>query len=295
MTISRIFSSKERTFSFEVFPAKTPESHARLLVTLKELCALKPDFISCTYGAGGSSRDKTFDVVEHIQKTHNVSSMAHLTCISHTKDEIKTILREFERRHITNILALRGDPPQDKLGAPTSSVDATNGFQFSSELVAAIRAYFKDKVSIGVAGFPEKHMLAPDAESDAQYLKKKIEAGADFVITQLFFDNALYVDYVARLRKIGVQARVIPGILPITDYHGLIRFCERCGASVPQEVHKIFKPIADEPAKVLQAGIDFAIQQCRDLLKKGAPGIHFYTLNKIHPVDTILKAVREHR
>ncbi len=293
MTISRIFSSKEQTFSFEVFPAKTPESHARLLATLKDLCALKPDFISCTYGAGGSSRDKTFDVVEHIQNTHDVPSMAHLTCISHTKDEIKTILKEFDRRRITNILALRGDPPQEKPGVPVAVIDPSKGFQFSSELVATIRTHFKDKVSIGVAGFPEKHILAPDAESDAQYLKKKIEAGADFVITQLFFDNQLYVDYVARLRKIGVQARVIPGILPITDYHGLIRFCERCGASVPQEVHTIFKPIADEPAKVLQAGIDFAIQQCRDLLKKGAPGIHFYTLNKLHPVDAILNTLRK--
>lgn len=287
MTISRIFSAKERTFSFEVFPAKTPESHARLLATLKELCALKPDFISCTYGAGGSSRDKTFDVVEHIQKTHHVPAMAHLTCISHTKDEIKAILEQFERRHITNILALRGDPPQDDPQAKPK------GFQYSSDLVEDIRSHFKDKVSIGVAGFPEKHPLATNVDSDAQYLKKKIEAGADFVITQLFFDNQLYVDYVARLRKIGVKARVIPGLLPITDYHGLIRFCERCGASVPQEVHDIFKPIADEPAKVLQAGIDFAIQQCRDLLKRGAPGIHFYTLNKIHPIDTILKAVRD--
>lgn len=292
MTISRLFEIRDKTFSFEVFPAKTPESHARLLATLKELCALKPDFISCTYGAGGSSRDKTFDVVEHIQNTHHVPSMAHLTCISHTRDEINKIMQEFDNRHITNILALRGDPPQDKSGSPVPTPDPANGFQFSSELVATIRVYFKDKVSIGVAGFPEKHMLAPDAGSDAQYLKKKIEAGADFVITQLFFDNQLYVDYVARLRSIGVQARVIPGILPITDYHGLIRFCERCGASVPEEVHAIFKPIADEPAKVLQAGIDFAIRQCRDLLERGAPGIHFYTLNKLHPVDTILKAVR---
>ncbi len=293
MTISRLFSSKERTFSFEVFPAKTPESYARLLATLGELCALKPDFISCTYGAGGSSRDKTFDVVEHIQNAHHVPAMAHLTCISHTKEEIQAILREFERRHITNILALRGDPPQEKPGVPAAAIDSSLGFQFSSELVASIRTHFKDKVSIGVAGFPEKHMLSLDAESDAQFLKKKIEAGADFVITQLFFDNQLYVDYVARLRRIGVQARVIPGILPITDYHGLIRFCERCGASVPEEVHQIFKPIADDPAKVLQAGIDFAIRQCRDLLKKGAPGIHFYTLNKLHPVDIILNTLRK--
>ena len=286
--LSQVLKAKEKTFSFEVFPANTPESYSRLLETIKQLCALKPDFISCTYGAGGGSRDKTFDIVEHIQTAYGIPSMAHLTCVGHTRAEIQAILDEFERRKITNILALRGDPPKDKGGA----LEKPGDFRYSSDLVAFIRSRFQDKVSIGVAGFPEKHLLAPDVDSDADFLKQKILAGADFVITQLFFDNRRYFDYVKRLRKIGVNSRIIPGILPITDYEGLKRFCEKCGATVTPEVHAIFGPIAKDPAQTLKAGIDFAVKQCRELLDFGAPGIHFYTLNKMHPTDTVLQSIR---
>ncbi len=286
--VSQILKSKPRTFSFEVFPAQTPEGQAKLLKTVDELCALKPDFISCTYGAGGSSRDRTFDVVEYIQTTHSVPSMAHLTCVSHTRTEIQAILEEFKRRGITNILALRGDPPKDKDTVTPVSTD----FKYSSDLVAFIRTFFKDKVSIGVAGFPETHLLAPNAEADAQYLKQKISAGADFVITQLFFDSSHYFDYVNRLRKLGVTNPVVPGILPITDYAALKRFCERCGANVPDEVHKLFSPIAEDSVTTIQSGIGFAIKQCRQLLEGGAPGIHFYTLNKTFSVERILKSLR---
>ncbi len=287
--LSQVLKAKEKTFSFEVFPASTPESYLRLLETLKKLCALNPDFISCTYGAGGGSRDRTFDIVEHIQTFHQISSMAHLTCVSHTFEEISGILDEFEKRNIRNILALRGDPPKNKEGISQEPGD----FQYSSDLVTFIRLRFQDRVSIGVAGFPEKHLLAKDADSDAYFLKQKILAGADFVITQLFFDNRYYFNYVERLRKIGVNSRIIPGILPITDYYALKRFCERCGATIPPEVHAIFGPIADKPDKILEAGIDFAVRQCRELLGFGAPGIHFYTLNKTHPTGRILRSVRD--
>ncbi|HTL69998.1 MAG TPA: methylenetetrahydrofolate reductase [NAD(P)H] [Candidatus Eisenbacteria bacterium] len=285
--LTRVLEAK-KTFSFEVFPPKTPEGHARLLETIGKLCALKPDFISCTYGAGGGNRDRTFEIVEHIQTVYGIPSMAHLTCVSHSRAEIAAILEEFERRKIRNILALRGDPPQEASGVSREPGD----FRYSSDLVAFIRARFQDRVSIGVAGFPETHVLSKDADSDARFLKEKIRAGADFVITQLFFDNRHYFDYVERLRKIGVHAPVIPGILPITDYAALKRFCERCGASVSREVHDLFGPLADDPAGTLEAGTAFAIKQCRELLKGGAPGIHFYALNKTHPVDDILKALR---
>ncbi len=284
--LTELFQKKEKTFSFEVFPAKTPEGHAKLLETVKGLCALKPDFISCTYGAGGGNRDRTFDVVEHIQKAYGISAMAHLTCICHDRAEIEAILREFEKRGIQNILALRGDPPKDDPSKKPGDLP------YSRDLVAFIRSKLGKKPSVGVAGFPEKHLLAPSLEADADYLKQKIDAGADFVITQLFFDNDFYFDYVKRLRKIGVKARVLPGILPITDYAALKRFCELCGTSIPQKVHAIFGPIADDPAKTLEAGTRFAIEQCRALLEGGAPGIHFYTLNKAHPTDEILKAIR---
>lgn len=285
--ITDIFSSKKRTLSFEVFPTGTPEAYTRLLAALGELCELKPDFISCTYGAGGGSRDKTLDVVEHIQKAHRVTAMAHLTCVLHSRAEIQGILEEFEKRGIQNVLALRGDPPKEQPGVSQDPQD----FKYSSDLVAFIRNHFRDRISIGVAGFPEKHILAPDADADAYFLKQKMLAGADFVITQLFFDNQVYFDYVARLRKLGVNARVLPGILPVTDYKGLKRFCEKCGAGIPQEIHSLFEPIAEDPARQLEAGVQFAVRQCRELLEGGAPGIHFYTLNKSRVVAQILKSL----
>jgi len=287
-TIHSILQSKKKLFSLEVFPAQTPEGHEKLLLTLKDLCALKPDFISCTYGAGGGSREKTLDVVEHIQKKYGVPAMAHLTCVLHSRKEIETILEDMDRRGIRNILALRGDPPKGQ------SADAalTGDLKYSSELVAFIRSKLGQKVSIGVAGFPEGHLLAPDKDSDARYLREKVGAGADFVVTQLFFENRLYFEYVERLKKLGVNVPVLPGILPITDYAGLKRFCERCGASIPQEVHKIFEPIAGDPARTLEAGLQFAVKQCRSLLAGGAPGIHLYTLNKLHPSDKILSSIR---
>lgn len=287
MKLTQVFQSKQRTFSLEVFPAKTPEGHVKLLETLKELCKLRPDFISCTYGAGGGSRDRTFEVVQHIQTRHGVTAMAHLTCIGHTRSEIEAILKEFERRGIDNVLALRGDPPQD------DPFKKPGDFPYSRDLIAFIRSKVGEAVSIGTAGFPEGHLLAPDLASDADYLRQKIAAGADFVITQLFFDNRHYFDYVKRLRALGVNVRVLPGILPVTDYAALKRFCEKCGASVPAKVHERFGPLAGDPEATMRAGTDFAIEQCRELLAGGAPGIHFYALNKVQPVGRILEAVRK--
>ena len=287
-TILSMLRSKKRSFSFEVFPAQTAEGHEKLLATLRDLCALGPDFISCTYGAGGGSRERTLDVVEHIQKEYGVTAMAHLTCVLHSRQEIETILKDIDRRGIRNILALRGDPPK---GQPADAA-LTGDLKYSSELVAFIRAKLDGRVSIGVAGFPEGHLLAPDKDSDARYLAEKVRSGADFVITQLFFENRIYFEYVERLKKLGTNVPVLPGILPITDYAGLKRFCERCGAGIPEEVHKIFGPIAGDPTRTLEAGLEFATKQCRALLDGGAPGIHLYTLNKVHPSDTILSRIR---
>ncbi len=283
-----LFLEKKYTFSFELFPPKTDQGYLKLIQTIAQLVTLKPDFISCTYGAGGGSRDKTFDIVEHIQQKHKTISVAHLTCVLHTKEEIKNILLDIKRRDINNVLALRGDSPKDNPNwTPTE-----NNFKYSSELCGFIRQHFGDYFGIGVAGFPEGHILCPDREQDAQYLKIKVDNGADYVITQLFFNNQDYFDYVKRLRKIGVQTRIIPGILPITDYQNLVRFCQLCGATVTEEVKKIFEPIQEDKEKMLQAGIEFAIRQCQELLAGGAPGLHFYCLNKYHPVDVILKTVR---
>lgn len=285
--ISNILQRKKATYSFELFPPKTEQGYQKLLQTIQELCALTPDFISCTYGAGGGNREKTFDIVEHIEKKHRTIGMAHLTCVFHTKEEIRNILLNIKARGIRNILALRGDPPQDNPHwQPTE-----NNFKYSSELVAFIRAEFGDYFGISVAGFPEGHLLCKDRELDAQYLKIKINNGADFVITQIFFNNQDYFEYVARLQKIGVNVPVIPGILPITDYQSLIRFCKLCGATITEEIKEIFEPIQNDPQAISEEGIKFAIRQCRELLEGGAPGLHFYCLNKLNPASAILTQI----
>jgi len=286
--ITEILNTKPLVYSFELFPPKTQEGHEKLLNTIHELCALNPDFISCTYGAGGGSRDKTLDIVEYIQNKYSIPTIAHLTCVLHTKDEIKSILNQMHKRNINHLLALRGDPPKDN---PNWQPQADN-FKYSYELVAFIRQHFKDYFGIAVAGFPEGHVLAPNRQLDAVYLKSKIDAGADFVMTQLFFNNEDYFEYVNRLKRLGINAKVIPGILPITDYNALVRFCSLCGSSIPAKVHEIFKPLANDPVKTLEAGIDFAVQQCRELIKGQAPGLHFYTLNKISPTNIILKEIQ---
>lgn len=287
--LTETFSQKPKTYSFELFPPKTEEGFQKLKETIAQLAALQPDYISCTYGAGGGSRDKTFDIVELIQKKHHVPGVAHLTCVLHTKEEIKNILTDIKNRGIMNVLALRGDPPKDNPGWTPGE----DNFKYSSELCAFIRKRFGGHFTIGVAGFPEGHLLCRDREKDADFLKLKTDAGADYVITQLFFNNQDYFDYVERLKKRGVKARVIPGILPVTDYNSLVRFCNLCGATVTDELKNIFVPLQDDKEKTLAAGIEFAIRQCRGLLAGGAPGLHFYALNKPHPVDTILAAVRE--
>ncbi len=287
MKVPDIFKTKKQTFSFELFPPKTETGYDNLLSTIKDFSAFKPDFISCTYGAGGGSREKTFDIVELIQKDFSIPTLAHLTCVLHTKDEIKKIIEDIKSRGVQNIMALRGDPPQDN----PNWTPGKNNFKYSSELCAFIRQHFGDYFGISVAGFPEGHVLCKNKDKDAEYLKLKINAGADFVITQFFFDNKDYFDYVARLKKINVNARVIPGILPITSYEGLVKFTSLNGSSIPKNIQDIFEPIKDNKEKTISEGIKFAIKQCKNLLENGAPGLHFYTLNKLNPTKEILQAV----
>ncbi len=287
--LTEIFNQKKRTFSFELFPPKTPEGYKRLLSTIERLALLQPDFISVTYGAGGGNREKTLDIVEHIQTRHKITGVAHLTCVRHTKKEIARIVNDIRQRGIRNILALRGDPPREDPDWQPTEVN----FRFSYELTRFIHDNHPGQFAVGVAGFPEGHVLCPDKDLDARYLKMKIDAGADYVITQLFFDNRDYFDYVGRLRNLGVEKRIIPGIVPITDFKGIVKFCRSCGATIPSKMRSIFEPIQDDKEAVMQAGIDYCREQCRQLLAGGAPGIHFYALNKSHPVDVILPALRQ--
>ncbi len=283
--ITDIFKEKEKTFSFEFFPPKTPQGIENLYRTVEELNELGPDFASVTYGAGGSTRGATMEICAEIQKRLDLTVMHHLTCVGHSRSELKQIIDRIRSNDIKNILALRGDPPKgtDKWEPGPDS------FEFCYQLIDFIRDNFGDFFSIAAAGFPEGHINCPDKDTDTKYLKIKIGHGGEFVITQLFFDNSIYSEYLNRLDKAGVNVRVIPGILPVTNYEGLLKFCGICGTTVTREIHDIFKPISDNEEAVRAAGIEFAVKQCRDLLGRGAPGLHFFTLNKTEPTREIWK------
>ena len=286
--ISDILKEKKLTFSFEFFPPKTEKGRKKLLEeTAKTYAELKPDWFAVTYGAGGSTRQATMEIVDELQKRYDVPVMHHFTCVGHSKDELKTIIGEMKKRNIRNILALRGDAPEgEKEWKP-----APDGLEYCYQLIELIRSE-SDFFSIGVAGFPEGHIDCPDKETDSKYLKIKILSGGEFVITQLFFDNKDYFEYLERTKKIGVNARILPGILPITNYQKLLKFCDTCGATIPGRVHDIFKPLDGNDEASYKAGVDFAVEQCNDLLKGGSPGLHFYSLNKVEPTREILSKIK---
>ncbi len=286
MKIRDILARDKRTFSFEFFPPKTPEGELALFRTIAELKPLSPSFVSVTYGALGNTRGKTFEIVARIKQEYGMEAMAHLTCVASSRAQIREIRRELKSKGIENTLALRGDPPQ----GTTNFVKPKNGFEYANELVTEIRGF--NYFSIGVAGFPEMHPNSTDWESDLRYLKKKVDAGADFVITQLFFDNALYFKYVERARAIGVKVPIIPGIMPITDFKQLEKFTTMCGASIPPKVRADLTPVQDDLDAVYRYGVDHAIRQCQELLDRGAPGLHFYTLNKSRATRDIFLKIR---
>ncbi len=281
--ITDIFKEKERTFSFEFFPPKTPKGIENLYKTVGELNKLGPDFASVTYGAGGSSRGTTMDICIEIQKRFDLSVMHHLTCVGHSQSELKSILDSLKANNIESVLALRGDTPK----GIEDWQPASDGLEYCYQLNDMMRSEYDDFFSIGVAGFPEGHVNCPDKSTDSKYLKIKIDHGGEFVVSQLFFDNRIYSEYLERLQNEGVAVRVLPGILPITSYEGLIKFCNTCGATISDEVHDIFKPLSGDSDATLKAGIEFAVRQCKDLLERGAPGIHFFTLNKVEPTKEI--------
>ena len=281
--IADILKQKRPTISFEVFPPKTPKGVENLIAVADSLTGLRPDWFSVTYGAGGTTREVTMELVMEIQNRFKVPTMHHLACVGHTRAELEKILKDMKAKGICNILALKGDPPQPKEG----ETPIAGELEYCYELIELIRAH-GDFFSIGVAGFPEGHVLCPDKETDAKYLKLKIDAGGEFVITQLFFNNKDYFEYVKRVRKLGVSVPILPGILPITNYQKLLDFSARCGANIPQQIHDIFKPIDNDEKNTYEHGIQFAVEQCRELLDGGAPGLHFYTLNKLDPTRELL-------
>mgnify|MGYP001487257916 CR=1 FL=1 len=272
--------------SIEFFPPKTPQGKTSLFErVLPRLTAAGPDFCSVTYGAGGSTRDKTLEVVDRIQGQHGVTGMAHLTCISSTREEIKRYLKQATTLGIRNILALRGDPPREQ----PDLVEPNNGLDYSYQLIDFIKT--QGDFSIGVAGFPESHVACTEGKHvDWQHLKNKIDHGADFVLTQLFFDNADYfelVDYMTN--TLGVTIPITPGILPILSTAQIKRFTSLCGATLPKVLVAQLNTLGDDDEAVTKFGIDFATRQCEELLRAGAPGLHLYSLNRSRSSLAILR------
>ena len=278
-------AAKRPVISFEFFPTKTEEGERVLLEkTIPTLMQLKPDFCSVTFGAGGSTRDKTLMIVDRIQRQHGLTAMAHLTCVNATKEEIRGYLTEARARGIKNILALRGDPP----GGEGEFKMTEGGFEFSYQLVEFIRQ--AGGFSIGVAGFPEGHVACKEGKYvDWHRLKNKIDHGADFLITQLFFDNRDYLEFRDYLTKLGVTVPLVPGIISILSTAQIKRFVALCGAGLPKTLVTELEKRGDDDEAVTQFGINYATRQCQELLRQGVPGIHFYTLNKARSTTAILK------
>jgi methylenetetrahydrofolate reductase (NADPH) len=273
-------------FSFEFFPPKTDDGVAQLFATLRDLAELKPGFVSVTYGAGGSTRQRTLELVSAIKRETGIEAMAHLTCVGHGRAELREILGRFRDAGIENVLALRGDPPKDQ----SSFVPAPDGFSHGSELAAFIR----DEgfgFCVGGACYPEGHLESPTLVDDLAHLKTKVDAGVSFLITQLFFDNAFYFHFVERARAAGITCPIVPGIMPITNFEQIDRFTRMCGATIPMKLRLQLEKRKDDPDAVLQLGVAHATVQCVDLLANGAPGIHFYTLNRSRASRMIMTAL----
>jgi methylenetetrahydrofolate reductase (NADPH) len=286
LRISEFYKPGTSVFSFEFFPPKTDAGAETLMKTIADLKEkVKPHFVSVTSGAGGSTRDRTLQVVTRIQNELDLTAMAHLTCLGTSRDQLRENMRIMITENVENILALRGDVPTDQEDF-TASEDS---FKHATELVHYLNNnYFVD---IGAACYPELHPESADADEDMKWTKEKYDLGANFMITQLFFDNKYYFDFAERAKAAGVKAPIVPGIMPITNLAQIERFTKMCGATIPESLHERLKAAGDDPGAVMAVGIEHAISQCRELLEGGAPGIHFYTLNKSHATRSVLSAL----
>ncbi len=279
-------AGKRPVISFEFFPPKTDEGDRALLEkTIPALMRLRPDYCSVTYGAGGSTRDKTLGIVDRIQRQHGLTAMAHLTCVNSTQEQLREVIEQARKLGIRNILALRGDPP----GGTGEFRTTPGGFEFSYQLVRFLREL--GGFSIGTAGFPEGHIACKEGKVvDWQRLKAKIDEGADFVLTQLFFDNGDFLEFRDHMtKKLGAQVPICPGILPILSAAQIKRFTTMCGAKMPAPLVEKLGTMAEDDEAAAEYGIEYATKQCEHLLREGVPGIHFYTLNKARSTSEVLK------
>jgi methylenetetrahydrofolate reductase (NADPH) len=289
MRIDEILDDRRPCFSFEFFPPKTDQGMENLWRAANELKEDDPAFVSVTYGAGGSTRDRTITIVKRIKQELGLEAMAHFTCVGATVEELRGTLDEMRDAGIENVLALRGDPPQGQ-----EEWRATpGGLTYSTELIELIAENYD--FTIGAACFPEVHIHSPSLDQDIRVMKEKVANGARFLITQLFFDNELYFDFVEKVRAAGVDVPIIPGIMPIQAYGQIKRITKMCGASLPADLEAALAEREDDEAAVRDLGVAYATLQCADLLSRGAPGIHFYVLNRSPAARAVLAALRSAR
>jgi methylenetetrahydrofolate reductase (NADPH) len=286
MRIEQILDERRPVFSFEFFPPKTDEGLANLRAALEDLKEDGPDYASVTYGAGGSTRETTIGVVKSIKQEYGIEAMAHLSLVGNSVDGLRAVLDEIQAAGIENVLALRGDPPRGE----TEWIAHPEGLEYSVELIELIHREYD--FCVGAACFPEVHPQAASAEDDLRYLKRKVDAGASFLITQLFFDNRDYFDFVDQARAIGIEVPIIPGIFPVTNYVQIKRIAELCQSRFPDRFERELEERKDDVDAVADLGVAYAALQCVELLAKGAPGIHFYTLNRSPATRAILAALR---
>ncbi|MEN3033532.1 MAG: methylenetetrahydrofolate reductase [NAD(P)H] [Aquificaceae bacterium] len=269
--IEQIFK-KGFSLSFEFFPPKDEGGRQELLKTLERVRTLKPTFVSVTYGAGGSTREKTREVVKYIHRELNMTVMVHLTCIAHSKEELISIVREYELMGIENLLALRGDLPKEN--------SFQRGCKYALEMVRAIRENFGDRFCIAVAAYPEGHIEAKSLEEDVKNFIQKVKAGADFAITQMFFENVYFFNFMEMLYREGIDIPVLPGIMPITNLKQVEKFAKMCNATVPDRYIRALEPYQDNQEEFIKKSVELTTEQCLELLRAGVKGLHFYTLNR---------------
>ena len=279
----------EPMFSFEFFPPKTEDGVKALYETVDALRPLGPAYVSVTYGAGGTTRARTLELVKRLKRETEIETMAHVTCVGASRDEIAAVLDEVAEVGVQNVLALRGDPPRGEV----SFTPHPDGFRYASELVAFIRSQPQRwRFCLGAAAYPEGHVETRDLALDLRHLKAKVEAGADFLVTQLFFDNSHYFSFVERARAVGIGLPIVPGIMPFTNVEQVERFTAMCGASIPRKLRAAMEVRREDGDAARELGVAYATLQCADLLRRGAPGVHFYTLNRSPSTRAIVAALR---
>ena len=286
MRLPDIFGSTSFAVSIEIFPPKTEEGDDALRRHMQALAAHEPKFMSCTYGAGGSTRDRTISWCREIQEDFKRPAMAHFTCVGSTKDELNLWLDQAAAAGIQNIMALRGDPPQGQ----EEFKPVEGGLQYANELVELIRSH-SSEFGIGIAGYPEKHLEASSMEFDLQNLKRKVDAGGDAIFTQLFFVNEHFFKYREHCDKLGITIPIVPGIMPITDFARIKRITAMCGTDFPPDLAAKLEAAQDDADAQFEIGVEFAIKQCSELRNQGAPGIHFYAFNKSQACQKILESL----